>query len=87
MTFDDDYIQLRTPNGPLRVTCKQVGCDWPPPELIGIAGGPFSTPVYRRIRYSQISDEQRAGMTRVCRGAEYVHESELPPEAAPTKGK
>lgn len=74
MTFDDDYIQLRLSTGPMRVTCKQLGIDWPPPEVIEITGGPYSTPRFRRLRMSAITDEQRQGMTRVCRGAEYVHD-------------
>ncbi len=74
MTFDDDYIQLRLTTGPMRVTCKHLGISWPPPEHIEIAGGPFSTPRFRRLRYSAITDEQRQGMRHLCRGAEYVHD-------------
>lgn len=76
MTFDDDFVQLNLPGykGTLRQFCAQLGIDWPPPEFIRISGGPFSTPVYRRIRMSEITDAQRAEMTRVCRGAEYVHD-------------
>lgn len=74
MTFDDDYCQFRLTAGPLRITCKKLGVDWPPPEFIDITGGPFSTPRFRRLRYSAITDEQREGMTHVCRGAEYVHD-------------
>lgn len=83
MTFDDDYIVLLTRHGPIRSTCKQLGIDWPPPEEIAIAGGPFSTPVYRRVRFSKITDEQRKGLTHVCRGAEYVGVRNDPPEPAP----
>lgn len=89
MTFEDDFVQLNLPNGrgPLRQTCKALGVDWPPPEFIALAGGPFSTPVYRRVRYSEITDEQRQGMTHVCRGAEYVHDHERPAEPAPRRRK
>lgn len=73
MTFDDDYIQLRLSTGAMRVTCRELGISWPPPEFIQVTGGPFSEPTFRRVRYSQITDEQRERMTRVCRGAEYVH--------------
>lgn len=76
MTFDDDYLQFRLSTGPLRMTCKSAGVDWPPPERIEVTGGPFSTPRFKRIRYSDITDDQRAGMTHVCRGAEYVHDTE-----------
>lgn len=72
MTFDDDYIRLLLATGPLDVTCKALGIDWPPPEFIEVKG-PLSTPTFRRVRYSQISDEDRAEMTHVCRGAEYRH--------------
>ena len=74
MTFDDDFIQLRLSTGPLRVTCRQLGIDWPPPERIAITGGPFSVPVFRRVSCSDITDEQRQEATRVRRGAEYVHD-------------
>lgn len=84
MTFDDDFIRLRLPNGrgTLHKTCKALGIDWPPPEFIALAGGPISTPVYRQVRRSEITDEQRQGMTHVCRGAEYVYDHEQPPEEA-----
>lgn len=82
MTFDDDYIQLRLSTGPMRVPLKQLGIDWPPPEFIEITGGPFSTPRFRRVRFSQITDEQRKRMTHVCRGAEYVHDG---PDGPPSK--
>ncbi len=74
MTFDDDYIQLQLATGPMRVSCKHLGIDWPPPEFIEISGGPYSTPKFKRLRYSAITDEQRAGLTHVCRGAEYAHD-------------
>jgi len=73
MTFDDDYIRLILTTGPLDVTCKALGLDWPPPEFITITGGPFSEPTFRRVRYSLIIDEERAEMAHVCRGAEYRH--------------
>jgi hypothetical protein len=73
MTFDDDYIQLRLSSGPLRIACKEVGIDWPPPERIAIVGGPLSVPIFRRVSFSQLTDDERQGLTHVCRGAEYVH--------------
>lgn len=72
MTFDDDYVQLTLPTGPLRVPLAKLGLDWPPPEFITVVGGPFSQPTFRRVRFSAITDGQRERMTRVCRGAEYV---------------
>lgn len=86
MTFDDDYIQLNLgKRGVLRQTCKELGVSWPPPEHIAITGGPFSTPTFKRVRYSAITDEQRKGMTHVCRGAEYVHDGVLPPQKTPKR--
>jgi hypothetical protein len=66
MTFDDDFCQILLPGKPRRYTCKSLGYDWPPPEEIVWAGFNFV-----RIRYSQITDEQREEMTNVIRGAEY----------------
>lgn len=66
MTFDDDFIALQTESGVRRLLCKVNGIEWPPPEKIDFLGF-----VYERLRMSQITDEQRAGMTHVMRGAEY----------------
>jgi len=66
MTFDDDFVQLNLDGGVKRPTCKSLGLEWPPPEEIV-----FASFVFERIRYSEITDEQREGMTHVCRGAEY----------------
>lgn len=77
MTFDDDYIQIVLPNGEIvRQTCQKLGIAWPPPEFIQIDGPLSMAPRFRRVRFSQISDEQRDGMDRVCRGAEYVYVGE-----------
>lgn len=67
MTFDDDHVRLQFPFGPRDMTCKRLGCEWPPPQFILIGSIMFN-----RIRYSGITDEQRAEMTNVVRGAEYV---------------
>lgn len=66
MTFDDDFIQLNTEQGVKRLLCKPAGVEWPPPETINYAGF-----LYERVRYSQITDEQRAELTMLMRGAEY----------------
>lgn len=66
MTFDDDFIQIETEAGPRRLWCKKIGLDWPPPSFITVGG--FR---WRLVRHSEISDEDRATMTHVCRGAEY----------------
>jgi hypothetical protein len=67
MTFDDDFIRVCFQTGQRNYVLKSLGLAWPPPELIDIAGFQF-----KRSSMSSITDEQRAGMTHVCRGAEYV---------------
>lgn len=69
MTFDDDYLQLVFDGGIRRVTCRQAGVEWPPPQRLDIGG--FTMVQSRR---SEITDEQRQGLTHVCRGAEYFPE-------------
>ncbi len=66
MTFDDDFIQLQTESGPRRFACKENGIEWPPPPIVSFLG--FN---WYLVGHSEITDEQRAGMTRVCRGAAY----------------
>jgi hypothetical protein len=67
MTFDDDMISLMTPTGQRRIPVKALGLEWPPPETLTISGVQ-----YQRVRYSQIPDEARQGMSHVIRGAEYT---------------
>ena len=67
MTFDDDLVHLVFDGGTKRVTCKSLGLDWPPPQEINVAG--FVLVLNRR---SEITDGDRAAMTHVYRGAEYV---------------
>ena len=69
MTFDDDMLQLEFAHGMKRIFCKLNGIDWPPPEVIEIFGFRM-----RRKSMSIISDEDRADMTHVCRGAVYLPE-------------
>lgn len=66
MTFDDDYVRLLTPFGHKTIPLLQLGLQWPPPEEISVHGASF-----KRLRLSQITDDQRAELTRVARGAEY----------------
>jgi len=66
MTFDDDYLRVHFLTGYKNIICKSLGINWPPPEILNIGGFDF-----KRIRYSQITDEQRDGMEHICRGAEY----------------
>lgn len=70
MTFDDDFIQLLVEGvGVVRFPCAPAGIDWPPPPNIV-----FNDRMYKLVRHSAITDEQRAEMTHVARGAEYVED-------------
>lgn len=83
MTFDDDMLRLNLATGPLLVKLNQVGMTWPPPEelYLGVdddgirAARPDDDRAYvmRQVRRSQITDEQRAEMTNVFRGADYEY--------------
>ena len=82
MTFDDDSIRI---GGTWLYSCKSLGLEWPPPVNLHVvlgrdrfAGGialvdqPLpGTVLYRQVSRSQLSDDQRAGMSRVFRAAEY----------------
>lgn len=67
MTFDDDMAFLQFDGGLKRVPLKSLGLSWPPPENINIGGFQMT-----RSRMSDLTDEQRAEMTHVCRCAEYL---------------
>lgn len=67
MTFDDDHVVFRTESGQYRAFLRNLSLEWPPPERLELLGLD-----YVRARMSTITDEQRQGMTRVARGAEYV---------------
>lgn len=71
MTFDDDFIQLQTESGPRRIWLKTINAKWPPQPVIDLCGFRF-----KRTRMSEITDEERAGMSHVCRGAEYIPDTE-----------
>ena len=68
--FGDDFAQFE--GGPFDgrrlflVKQADVMKRWPPP-----ASFTFSGTKYERVSYSGITDEQREGMTHVCRGALY----------------
>jgi hypothetical protein len=71
MTFDDDFMRLNFPDGSTKIySLKQNDMEWPPPEkiMVDFDGGVVTL---RRESYSVITDEERARMTHVCRGAEY----------------
>ncbi len=66
MTFKDDFCRIHFSSGHKNITCDSLKIGWPPPKIIDFGGFNF-----KRIRYSQITDKQRNGMTHVIRGAEY----------------
>lgn len=83
MTFDDDFILVE--GG--RYSVANLGLSWPPPETLRLVFGSPSMVFeqivrgvavdasgveYRRLSHSAITDEDRAGMTHVARGAEYL---------------
>lgn len=78
MTYDNDKVHMKLPGyrGTLNNTCRALGLPWPPPEFIRIAGGPFTTPVYRRTSMSDVPDSDAVrGVQRV---AEYEFDHDEP---------
>jgi hypothetical protein len=73
MTFDDDLVQLEFDGGIKRIPCARLGLEWPPPEHIEFMGIPMT-----RDSMSSISDEDRADMDHVCRGARYIVRTDQP---------
>lgn len=79
MTFDDDCVRLNLTIETHTIPLVKLGLEWPPPERLWIdADGarPASddddpSGVLHRQSVSKITDEQRADMTHVFRGAEY----------------
>jgi len=69
-TFDDDFARI--PIGILdrhiNISLKDLQLTWPPPEVLIYSGL-----IYKREHMSEITDEQRKGMTNVARGAEYSY--------------
>lgn len=66
MTFDDDMIQIEFQGGTKRALMKANGIEWPGPEKLDFMGFTLV-----KVSHSQITDEQRAKMTHVMRGALY----------------
>ncbi len=74
MTFDDDFVRLYLVTGTRNIPLKDLHLEWPPPERLTIMGEDM--PLVR-VSMSELTDEQRAGMTNVCRGAGYEYEATL----------
>lgn len=68
MTFDDDFVRIPMTMGNVNITLTKLGLEWPPPEEVNFYGL-----LYRQVRCSEITDEEREGMTHVARGAEYEY--------------
>lgn len=77
MTFDDDFLIFQMPTGPRRVLLSALGLHWPPPTTLRLRGfePPYSDIDFRLLTMSTITDQERANMTHVCRGAQYVYAS------------
>jgi len=74
MTFDDDFCRIQHPTaGTVCVPLRRLGLDWPPPEKLCFAVA-NSAPMFVRVSMSEITDDERAALTHVCRGADYVME-------------
>jgi hypothetical protein len=48
------------------IQCRDIDFAWPPPDKFSLEGR-----LFERVTMSAISDDERAKMTHVCRGAEY----------------
>ncbi len=73
MTFDDDFCQFEHDGRMWRTKLRDLGFEWPPPPTI--EDETESLPGVRlwvRESISQITDDDRAGMSHVARGALYV---------------
>lgn len=68
VTFDDDFLRI----GMVTATLKSLGITWPPPPFIEINNnGELPNLLLKRVSCSEITDEQRAKMKHVARGALY----------------
>lgn len=72
MTFDDDFVRVPMMVGEVNIACKSIKTEWPPKEHLTL-GSDKGGICYRRVSFSQITDEERAGMTHVARGAQYEY--------------
>jgi len=82
-TFPDDFVRLHTViMGTINVPMGAIGLEWPPPEFIVLGEGGTARAaadddppeaIMRRVRMSEITDEQRRNWSRVARGAEYTY--------------
>lgn len=72
--------------GEVNIPCEKVGLEWPPPEWLWFDGNGAREATAEddragcmfQDRMSEITDEQREGMTHVVRGAEYFYPDHYP---------
>ena len=68
MTYDDDFIRI----GLVVTRLVDLGIEWPPPPFIQVNNhGERPNLFFRQVSMSEITDEQRAQMSNVARGAQY----------------
>lgn len=70
LSLPNDFIRIpfngQSGQAQFDISCALNGIEWPPPEELTILGHR-----YRRIRMSQLTDEEARGMDMIARGAEY----------------
>ncbi len=79
-----DHILINMSIGPVRIFFEDLELDWPPPERIYMddrthilretTEGDKAAFIFKRIRMSELTDEQMVKCSHVARGAEYVYE-------------
>lgn len=69
MTFDDDFVRLMSQDGKklMDMPCRAINLEWPPPHNLSVFGFDWVL-----LSISQLTDDERASMTHVIRGAEYA---------------
>lgn len=74
MTFEDDFLLFQLPAGPRRLLCVDMGIAWPPPLTIRLRGfePPYRDIDFRLLTMSTMTDQERANLSTICRGAQYV---------------
>lgn len=77
MNWADDFLIFQLPAGQKRVLLKELGLQWPPPRTLRLRGfePPHTDVDFRLLTMSSITDAERANMTHICRGAQYVYAS------------
>lgn len=76
MTYEDDLLIFQLRDGPIRLKCKELGIAWPPPGTLRITGAaPLPDIEFTLLQRSNLTDADRAKLTRICRCAVYVHRS------------